>query len=227
MKKLLMFFCAMLLVFGFLGIGTATANLITNGDFEMLDDRVGNVQGYKLNELNTSPLQWDVYDALPGGWYSGVDDAGIEVQYDGVVVPAHSLYHYIELDSHPGPNSNSSMSQDIMFSEGFYSLSFWYRPRTETEGDNGIDVYFDIDLIYQVYGVASDFPDWQLFTTAGYVDEGLHTITFSAVGLENTLGGFIDTVAINPVPEPATMLLLGSGLIGLGVFGRKKFFKKS
>jgi hypothetical protein len=70
-------------------------------------------------------------------------------------------------------------------------------------------------------------------TTVGYslqlVGTGTYYEDFSWLGpISNTFGGINtgQSFSAQAVPEPSTLLLLGSGLIGLAGYGRKKFFNK-
>lgn len=214
----------------FLISGFANANLLSNFDFESPEDIKGNIWGNRLDQLDITLKSWDVYNELPGGWYGEIG-AGIEVQHN-TVVDAYSGDHYIELDSHPGTSSNSDIWQGFTaLTTMEHFVSFWYRPRTNTSSDNGINIYLRNPTksdVGAVDGINSVITEWTYysFSLGTLVAEESYDIGFMAVGAENTLGGFLDDITVSSIPEPANMLLLGTGLLGFVALGRKKIFKK-
>ncbi|WP_250657108.1 PEP-CTERM sorting domain-containing protein [Alkalimarinus coralli] len=203
-----------IIIAGGLLASSANASLITNGGFE--------------SDVGLSGTQWGVFNTIDG-WYTS-DGAGIEIQRN-TVTSAQEGNQYVELDSHHA-GSNSSMSQDLVgLSVGqVYKLDFWYKARTGSTNDNGINVSWgaspDLSPFTYAFNVDGVAPmDWTLvtgFLTATAADM---TLTFSATGKENTLGGFIDNISLASysVPEPGSLALLALGLAGFGVSrGRKK-----
>lgn len=205
----------------FLSISNTTNALpLVNGGF---DDDLGLIGN-----------SWGVFNSI-NGWTTG-SGPGIEVQHS-TVVDAETPFQYVELDSHNATDSNSSMYQTVVLLAGDYSLSWMYHARTNNlDDDNGIIAGVShasaatIDHSFWKNSISSTYdaqlPDiWtQVNWTFTITNAGDYKLWFGAYGSDNTLGGFIDSVSLAPVPEPATMLLFGTGLVGLvgARFRRKK-----
>lgn len=70
-------------------------------------------------------------------------------------------------------------------------------------------------------------PAWYLFDLTALTWNGTDDLVLSGFWPEQGGISHVTLYSSNtPVPEPATMLLLGSGLAGLAAFSRKKLFKK-
>jgi hypothetical protein len=198
----------------------AQANLVLNPSFEIISGLTSPISGTAGSSLDAG--EWGVYTTIPN--WTTVSGSGIELHrtppsvVNPVLAPDGNVY--VELDSHPGPSSNSAMAQSLTLAPGKYSLSFQYRPRTSSNTDNIIAASFNNVTLVTLQGPPP--YDWATSVTTFEYAGGTAALKFAALGTENTLGGFIDDVVLVRVPDSGSMLaMFGVGLIGLGCFRRR------
>jgi hypothetical protein len=214
------------------------ASLITNGSFEEVifeDDSTstGIIFNTDLQDYKNKHKAWDVFYQLPG-WQT-TDGHGIELQKN-IVTLSQDGFHHVELDSHPYGASNAVMTQTLnSLTVGTnYLLEFYYKPRTNSNNDNGINVFwydaaidFELDMKtdFVVDGTRNSTPSWALQSVLFTAKAQTMNLSFASFGKQNTLGGLIDNVSLNQVttvPEPSTLLMFFAAITFLFVRKQSK-----
>jgi hypothetical protein len=225
MKKLLTILCGISLwILISANASALPIEKITNGDFES-----GSFTG------------WDIFPISEGAWvinsYAGnlppppyVDHDPIAGNYDARVLPTSSGSTYSILQPIMDISSGTITSAILSWSD---RIENYTPPPDDPTREFRADLLGDTD-VFEIFSTqSSDFPSQVGPNERNYDVTGiLNSLAGQSVKLrfQNitkgplsvTLDNISLEVEITPVPEPATILLLSTGLIGLAGFGRKK-----
>lgn len=173
-------------------------NLLANGGFESTAVANGS---------------WVNVSTTPGWTWLAGPGTGFEIR-NNVAGAAQEGSNYIELDT----TGNTLIGQylDNLSTGTRYDLSFWYSPREfQAASTNGLQVFWNgVLLDATLTGLGASGNDWTQHQYRVTAQSGRNLLSFASVGSSDSVGGNLDNVSLNRVPEPGTMALTLAALAG-------------
>lgn len=164
-------------------------------------------------ELNTTLDNWTVTNGT-------IDVVGL-ITYPTLCAGGPSPTACVDLDGSSSDAGTITHTQAV--AAGDYRLSYWLRgnarPEYPTRGPDTVVITLDTSNGGHTLPYDEPWTEYSLLLT-GYAGGNL-SIVFDHAGGDN-VGLLLDDVKLEAVPEPGTLLLLGSGISALALRRRRK-----